>query len=79
MSLRNLAKMFRPQSIAAIGASARPKSVGAALMNNLMAGGFGGPIMPVNPKAAALHGIMTYKDVASLPLTPDLAVIATPP
>jgi acetyltransferase len=79
MSIRNLDKMFRPQSIAVIGASARPKSVGAALMNNLMAGGFDGPIMPVNPKAAALHGIMTYKDVASLPLTPDLAVIATPP
>jgi len=35
--------------------------------------------MPVNPKATALHGIMTYKDAASLPLTPDLAVIATPP
>lgn len=35
--------------------------------------------MPVNPKAAALHGVMTYKDVASLPMTPDLAVIATPP
>ncbi len=44
-----------------------------------MGGGFDGPIMPVNPKATALHGIMTYKDVASLPLTPDLAVIATPP
>jgi Acyl-CoA synthetase (NDP forming) len=44
-----------------------------------MNGGFDGPIMPVNPKATALHGIMTYKDVASLPLLPDLAVIATPP
>ena len=79
MSIRNLDKMFRPRSIAVIGASARPKSVGAALMTNLMNGGFDGPIMPVNPKATALHGIMTYKDVASLPLTPDLAVIATPP
>ena len=79
MSIRNLDKMFRPRSIAGIGASARPKSVGAALMTNLMNGGFDGPIMPVNPKATALHGIMTYKDVASLPLMPDLAVIATPP
>jgi acetyltransferase len=79
MSIRNLDKMFRPRSIAVIGASARPKSVGAALMTNLMNGGFDGPIMPVNPKATALHGIMTYKDVASLPLMPDLAVIATPP
>jgi len=79
MSIRNLDKMFSPRSIAVIGASARPKSVGAALMTNLMNGGFDGPIMPVNPTATALHGIMTYKDVASLPLTPDLAVIATPP
>ena len=79
MSIRNLDKMFHPRSIAVIGASARPKSVGAALMTNLMNGGFDGPIMPVNPKATALHGIMTYKDVASLPLMPDLAVIATPP
>src|ERR1035437_3795199 len=79
MSIRNLDKMFRPRSIAVIGASARLKSVGAALMTNLMNGGFDGPIMPVNPKATALHGIMTYKDVESLPLLPDLAVIATPP
>jgi acetyltransferase len=79
MSIRNLDKMFRPQSIAVIGASARPKSVGAALMANLLGAGFAGPIMPVNPKAAALHGITAYKDVASLPITPDLAVIATPP
>jgi len=79
MSIRNLEKMFQPRSIAVIGASARPKSVGAALMENLMSGGFDGPIMPVNPKATALHGVMTYKDVASLPMTPDLAVIATPP
>lgn len=79
MSIRNLEKMFRPRSIAVIGASARPKSVGAALITNLMGGGFDGPIMPVNPKATALHGVMAYKDVASLPMTPDLAVIATPP
>ncbi|HEX7563776.1 MAG TPA: CoA-binding protein, partial [Bradyrhizobium sp.] len=50
MSIRNLDKMFHPRSIAVIGASARPKSVGAALMTNLMNGGFDGPIMPVNPK-----------------------------
>jgi acetyltransferase len=79
LSIRNLEKMFRPRSIAVIGASARPKSVGAALITNLMGGGFDGPIMPVNPKATSLHGVMTYKDVASLPMTPDLAVIATPP
>ncbi len=79
MSIRNLDKMFRPQSVAVIGATDKPNSVGSALMTNLTRAGFSGPIIPVNPRAAAVHGIMAYKDVASLPVTPDLAVIATPP
>jgi acetyltransferase len=79
MSIRNLDKMFAPQSIAVIGASDRPNSVGSGLMANLLRAGFSGPVLPVNPKAAAVHGIMAYGDVSSLPLTPDLAVIATPP
>ncbi len=79
MSIRNLDKMFAPRSIAVIGASDKPHSVGSALMANLLQAGFSGPVLPVNPKAAAVHGIMAYGDVASLPLTPDLAVIATPP
>ena len=79
MSIRNLDKMFRPQSVAVIGASDKAKSVGAALMTNLLHAGFRGPIVPVNPKADAVHGIKAYADVASLPAAPDLAVIATPP
>ncbi|MCK9915606.1 bifunctional acetate--CoA ligase family protein/GNAT family N-acetyltransferase [Microbacteriaceae bacterium K1510] len=79
MSIRNLDKMFHPRSVAVIGASERPGSVGSALMRNLTHAGFEGPILPVNPRAAAVHGIMAYKDVASLPLTPELAVLATPP
>ena len=79
MSIRNLDRMFRPRSVAVIGASDRPHSVGAALMRNLTQGGFEGPVVPVNPRAAAVHGIMAYKDVAGLPIVPDLAVIATPP
>src|ERR1700686_1767337 len=79
MSIRNLDKMFRPQSVAVIGASDKPNSVGSALMTNLLRAGFNGPIVPVNPRAAAVHGIMAYKAVGGLPLIPDLAVIATPP
>jgi acetyltransferase len=79
MSIRNLEKMFRPRSVAVIGASDKPNSVGAALMANLTRAGFSGPVIPINPHAEAVHGIMAYKDVASLPVTPDLAVIATPP
>jgi len=79
MSIRNLDKMFRPRSIAVFGATDKPNSVGAALMTNLLRGGFSGPVVPVNPKAVAVHGIMAYSDVSHLPIIPDLAVIATPP
>lgn len=79
MSIRNLDRMFRPGSVAVIGASDTPNSVGAALMDNLMTGGFAGPVFPVNPRAQTVRGIAAYADVAGLPVTPDLAVIATPP
>jgi acetyltransferase len=48
-------------------------------MRNLLQGGFDGPIMPVNPKYKAVSGVLAYGDVADLPVTPDLAVICTPP
>lgn len=79
MSIRNLDKVFQPKSIAVIGASDKPNSVGSALMTNLLQAGFKGPIVPINPHSAAVHGIMTYSTIGNLPLVPDLAVIATPP
>lgn len=78
MSTRNLQHFFRPGSVALIGASATPSSVGATLLANLVAAGFAGPIWPVNPKHAELHGLPCYADVAALPAAPDLAIIATP-
>lgn len=77
MSIRNLSHLFRPTSIAVIGASNRARSLGATVMRNLLADGFGGPIMPVNPKHAAVASVLAYPDVESLPQTPDLAVICT--
>jgi acetyltransferase len=78
MSVRNLEYLFRPGSVAVIGASNRPQRVGTVLMRNLLEGGFEGPIMPVNPKYASVAGVLAYPDIASLPMTPDLAVICTP-
>ncbi|WP_157648716.1 CoA-binding protein, partial [Thiobacillus denitrificans] len=49
MSVRNLEYLFRPRSVAVIGASDRPQSIGATVMRNLLEGGFAGPIWPVNP------------------------------
>ncbi len=79
MSVRNLDALFRPRSVALIGASSRPNSVGRVVADNLLRSGFTGPIMPVNPRHQAIAGILAYPDVASLPVVPDLAVICTPP
>ncbi|HTY70657.1 MAG TPA: bifunctional acetate--CoA ligase family protein/GNAT family N-acetyltransferase [Alphaproteobacteria bacterium] len=79
MSIRNLDAIFKPKAVALIGASPRPHAVGFVTAENLLAGGFEGPIMPVNPKHRAVGGVLTYPDVKSLPVTPDLAVICTPP
>ncbi|MGO4726212.1 MULTISPECIES: bifunctional acetate--CoA ligase family protein/GNAT family N-acetyltransferase [unclassified Inquilinus] len=79
MSVRNLDALFRPASIALIGASRRPGSVGAVLARNLFAGGFGGPVMAVNPRTQSFGGAPSYPSVAALPVVPELAVIATPP
>ena len=79
MSVRNLDALFKPTSVAVLGASNTPGSVGAVMMRNLLRAGFNGPIMPVNPKYPAVAGVLTYPDVASLPIAPDLAIICTPP
>jgi acetyltransferase len=79
MSVRNLEYLFYPQSIAVLGASTRPQSVGGTVMRNLLSAGFDGPIMPVNPKYESVGGVLAYADVNQLPLAPDLAVICTPP
>ena len=79
MSIRNLEFLFKPKSIALIGASKKALSVGAVLAHNLFSAGFEGPVMPVNPRHRKIKGVRTYPDVANLPETPDLAVIATPP
>ena len=79
MTIRNLQFMFNPSSVALIGASQKPGSIGAVLSRNLVSGGFNGDIFPVNPKYRTIEGLLTYPDLDSLPKTPDLAVIATPP
>ena len=79
MSLRHLNAMFRPRSVAVIGASNRPKSIGSVVMRNLLREEFSGPLLPVNPKYRAVAGILAYSGVAELPLSPDLAIICTPP
>jgi acetyltransferase len=79
MSIRHLDQLFEPASVAVIGASARPGSVGAMVWRNLKAGGFAGPRWAVNPKHRELDGEPVVARVADLPEAPDLAVVCTPP
>jgi len=78
MTVRNLDFLFRPRSIAVIGASNRAQSVGGTVMRNLLKGRFRGPIWPVNPRSKSIGGVQAYRDVFWLPQTPDLAVVCTP-
>jgi acetyltransferase len=79
MSTAYLERLFRPRSVAVIGANDKPQRVGGVIMRNLLSGGFEGPIMPVNPRHDSVAGVLTYPDVSSLPRTPDVAILCTPP
>ncbi|WP_144112919.1 GNAT family N-acetyltransferase [Paraburkholderia sp. BCC1886] len=79
MTVRNLDALFRPKSVAVIGASERPGSTGAMVWARLLEGGFGGPLWPVNPKYATLGGHAVIRDAGDLPEAPSVAVICTPP
>ncbi len=78
MTIRNLEFLFKPRSVALIGAGRSPGTVGSVLARNLVAGGFQGDVYPVNPKHRIIEETRSYPDIASLPSTPDLAVVATP-
>ena len=70
--------VLRPGSVALVGASRRPGSIGAAVMANLVAGGFTGPIYPINPNAATIEGLPAYASLRDLPAAPELAVVGVP-
>jgi len=76
MTIRNLECLFKPRSIAVISRGKRT-DLDAAVEFNLIEGGFKGPVMPVNPDLQSISGVLAYKDIASLPVVPDLAILTT--
>ena len=70
--------VFRPRSVAVIGASKRPGSIGHQVLHNLVMGGFKGMVFPVNPTARVLHSIKCFPSVTAIPDPVDLAVITVP-
>lgn len=79
LSKGNLDVLFNPKSIAIVGATDRPKSVGRTIISNLLSAGEGTKkLYPINPKREEVLGLKCYKDVPSLPDGVDLAVVVTP-
>jgi len=70
--------MFHPESIAVVGASTRPGTVGNDIFRNLIFNEFNGSVYPVNPKAKAILGVHAYPSLRAIPSSVDLAVLIVP-
>jgi acetyltransferase len=70
--------IFSPASVAVIGATSRPGSVGQTVLENLLHGGFRGKVYAVNAKQPEVLGLKAYASIRDIPEQVDLAVVATP-
>ena len=70
--------MFNPNSVAVIGATARPGTVGQTVLENLLRGRFQGKVFAVNPMHEEVLGLKAYKSIRDIPQSVDLAVVVTP-
>ncbi len=70
--------LLAPRSIAVVGASRQPGSIGAELLHNVVTTGFRGPIYPVNPAATELEGLAVYSSILDIPGDVEMAVITVP-
>ncbi|GMV06980.1 MAG: acetyltransferase [Gemmatimonadota bacterium] len=74
----SLDPLFRARSVAVVGASRRPNTIGYQIVDNLLRHGYTGVVYPVNPSAQAVHSIAAYPSVLAIPGTVDMAVIVVP-
>ncbi len=70
--------VFRPDSVAVIGASRTPGKVGHILTKNMIDSGYSGKVVPINPRAEEILGLDCFPSVLDVPFDIDLAVIAIP-
>ncbi len=77
-TLARLEPIFRPKSVAVIGASTAPGKLGHDILANLKNGGFAGPLYPINPKADKILGLKVYKSITETPTPAELAVVVIP-
>jgi acetate---CoA ligase (ADP-forming) len=77
-STHNLDAVFRPRSVAIIGASTVAGKLGHDILYNLIHAGFSGPIYPINPKADQVLGLPAFKQIGDVPSPPEMAVVVIP-
>ncbi|HVA37489.1 MAG TPA: GNAT family N-acetyltransferase [Candidatus Dormibacteraeota bacterium] len=75
---RGLDAIFAPRTVAVIGATERPGSIGRAVLRNLVGHPFGGTVFPVTPAHESVMGIKAYPSIGAVPEPVDLAVVVTP-
>jgi acetyltransferase len=73
-----LTSLFFPRSVAVIGASGRPLTIGYRIIENLLSYGYTGSVFPVNPKGGVIRCIRAYPTVKEIPDEIDLAHIVIP-
>ncbi len=74
----NMDRLFRPSSVAVVGASRNPGKIGFFILKNILDSGYGGRIYPVNPHADNILGLKAYSSLNSIPDDVDTAVIVVP-
>jgi acyl-CoA synthetase (NDP forming)/GNAT superfamily N-acetyltransferase len=75
---RSVARLLNPRSVAVIGASGAPHSVGWAVLRNLIRGAFPGPVFAVNPNRAEIAGLVSHPTIEAIDEDVSLAVVAVP-
>lgn len=76
--MKDLNKIFKPESVAVIGASDTPGKVGYIIVSNMISGGYKGKIYPVNPKGGEIQGLKAYKNIKDIPEKVDLVIMSIP-
>ncbi|MBN1655462.1 MAG: acetate--CoA ligase family protein [Deltaproteobacteria bacterium] len=76
--MKNIQSIMSPKSVAVVGATNRPGSVGHAVFNNILTGGYTGVLYPVNPSQRSVNSVKAYPSLGEIPDDVDMAVIIVP-
>ena len=76
--MKDLEYIFRPKSVAVIGASGKKGTIGREVLHNIIVNEFNGKVFPVNPNYSVVHSIKCYSTILDVPDAVDLAIVIVP-